>query len=632
MATGNNAAVSRRSFVGGAALAGTAAVLAGHAGVARADSDPASSAGADAAGVEGPASSAGAISVDELGAQHWSFMDAPAPIPDDEIAETYDCEVLVIGAGISGVPAVAYASSLGADVLCLEKLGHIVTTRPTGMSLFGTSKLKELGVLCTDEEKATIVRDIFGGSNATSKQDIVKLWLDESGEVGDFLIDIIEQAGVPVKVGGYYGYYKHLGSVAESQEDMKQTGGVYSDSYWNMYALQHQFGESEEPGVCLWGRDDFSDADWLGPLYNYSVEHGARYMFETPAVQLVREEGWEDDDSKRVIGCIAQNADGAYIKVNASKGVLLATGGFDWDDEMVRCYYPIGLRTARTWQTWMTGDGHKMGMWVGAKMEDPGQYNSHMMGCTAPAMVMRIEDVDKKRVEDEFTAFIKPWKEWNLPSNAMGTGLKVNQRGERFTNEEIGYFMSGPIIDKQPEGLFWAIWDGASQEKNLEHYFDRLVDGIDTSEHSELMIEQGMLLKADTIDELIEKMNGPAWDNGKFDGETFKKTLAHYNDMCAAGEDTDFYKPAMFMSTVDTPPFYAAEMGSSWMTTLGGLEIDSSLHVLDGERQPIPGLYAGGNPAGCFYGQIYAPQVPMSLSGHSATLSCVAVRNMVNGE
>lgn len=51
------------------------------------------------------------------------------------------------------------------------------------------------------------------------------------------------------------------------------------------------------------------------------------------------------------------------------------------------------------------------------------------------------------------------------------------------------------------------------------------------------------------------------------------------------------------MTTIDTPPFYAAEMGSSWMTTVGGLEIDTALHVLDVNRQAIPGLYAGGNPA-----------------------------------
>lgn len=611
-------ALSRRSFVAAAATSTIAAGLAAGQGAAIAE-EPMQ---------EGDAHIDTKVTIAADGAQHWSFMDAPDPIPEDQIADTVECEVLIIGAGVSGCPAAAIAADKGADVVVLEKQGVICSTRPTGASWFGTKKLKELGVLCTEEEKATIVKDIFGGANATSNQSIVKLWLDESGEAGDFLTDIIEGAGIPVRPGGYYGYYKHIDTVQEAQEDMKKTGGVFSDSYWNMYGLQHLFGESDECGVCAWGRDDLSDANWLYPVYQYAEDHGARFFFNTRAVQLEREEGWKDGDkSCRVTGCIATDKDGRYVRYVASKGVVLATGGFDWDDEMVACYYPIGLRTCRTWQTWMTGDGHKMGMWVGAKMEDPGQYVSHMMGTTAPAAAMRSPE---RRVEDEFTAFIQPWKEWNLPSNAIAPTLKVNQKGERFMNEEIGYFMSGPTIDKQPEGLFWAIWDGESETKVIPHYFDRLVDGIDTDEHSEDMIAKGMLIKADTIEELIEKMNAPEWDNGKFDGEAFKRTLEHYNEMCEAGEDTDFYKPAMYMTTVSEPPFYAAEMGSSWMTTVGGLEIDASLHVLDTDRQPIPGLYAGGNPAGCFYGNIYAPQVPMSLCGHSTTLSYVAARNCVD--
>lgn len=617
MQTKEGKGISRRAFM----TAGASALLGGAAlGVVGC----APQSGGDVAAQE---TSAQSNTIEYNGQTLPVSMAKPDPVPEDQIVQTMECDVLVIGAGISGCPAAAIASEKGANVICVEKGAAPVATRPTGMSWFGTKKLQEVGVLCTEEEKATIVKDVFGGANATSKQDLVKLWLDESGEAGDYLTEIIEESGIPVKVGGYYGYYKHLSSVTEAQEDMKKTGGVYSDSYWNMYALQHQVGEAEEPGVCLWGREDMSDADWLTPIYQRAVDNGAQFLFNTTAEQLEREEGWEEDSSKRVTGCIASGADG-YIRINASKGVILATGGFDWDDAMVDYYYPIGLRTCRTWQQWMTGDGHKMGVWVGGKMEDPGQYVSHMMGTVAPAAVMRSETM---MMETESQAFITPWKEWALPSNALSPVLYVNQKGERFMNEEIGYFMSGPTIDKQPNGLFWAFWDGNSEEKVTPHYFDRLVDGIDTDEHSEMMIEAGLLIKADTIDELIEKMNAPEWDNGAFDGEKFKETLAHYNEMCEAGEDTDFYKPSLWMTTIDTPPYYAAEMGSSWMTTVGGLEIDTALHVLDVNRAVIPGLYAGGNPAGCFYGNIYAPQIPMSLAGHSTTLSYVAARNCVDG-
>lgn len=622
--TKNEKGMSRRSFLGMAGATAAGAIAAGMAGCAPAE--PKKAGEADLAAT-GDAAASESKTIEFNGQTLPKSMAKPDPVAEDKITSTVDCDVLVIGAGISGLPAACIAAEKGAKVVCVEKGSAPCATRPTGLSWFGTKKLKELGVLCTEEEKATIVKDIFGGANATSKQEIVKLWLDESGEAGDYLTEIIEASGIPVRVGGYYGYYKHFDTVTEGAEDMKKTGGIYNDSYWNMYALQHQVGENEKPGVCLWGREDLSDADWLTPIYNHAVELGVEFLFSTTAQQLDREEGWEDDDTKRVTGCVAKGPDG-YVRINVSKGVVLATGGFDWDDDMVDYYYPIGLRTCRTWQKWMTGDGHKMGVWVGAKMEDPGQYVSHMMGTVAPAAVQRS---DERMMQTESQAFITPWVEWALPSNALAPVLYVNQNGERFMNEEIGYFMSGPVIDKQPEGLFWAFWDGDSENKVKPHKFDRLVDGIDTDEHSEMMIEAGLLIKADTIDELIEKMNAAEWDNGRFDGEKFKETLARYNELCAAGKDDDFYKPAEWMTTIDTPPFYAAEMGSSWMTTVGGLEIDDKLHVLDVNRQPIPGLYAGGNPAGCFYGNIYAPQVPMSLSGHSTTLSYVAARNCVDG-
>ena len=78
-------------------------------------------------------------------------MALPEPIAEDEIIETLDCDVLVIGAGISGCPAAAIAAEKGANVICVEKGGAICVTRPTGMSWFGTKKLQEVGVLCTEE-------------------------------------------------------------------------------------------------------------------------------------------------------------------------------------------------------------------------------------------------------------------------------------------------------------------------------------------------------------------------------------------------------------------------------------------------------------------------------------------------
>lgn len=597
--------LTRRGFLGAGALTAASALAAGALSGCSPASSSNNSAGADVGDQAVRASNA-----------QWSFEIPPALITDEEITETITTDVVVVGAGISGIPAAAKAAEMGASVQVIEKQNTICSTRPTGFSSFGSQLLKDQGVMCTEEEKDDLIRDIWGGQNATGKQELLRLWTDRSGEFTDWLVPIVEKAGVKVTVGGFYGYYAHIDSLEEAQAAMRENPRMIKDSYWNFYPVQHQFGSSPKTGVAMWA--SASDADWLTPVYQYAMDQGAAFEFETTAVQLVREDGWEDDPTKRVIAVIATDANGDYVKYEATQGVILATGGFDWDDEMLEAYYPIGLRMARTWQTWFTGDGHKMALWVGAKMDD--QFNSHTMGTAATAQVMTGSMVMPPEVEVHVT----PWGEWNLPSTAMAPCLWVNNNGQRFINEETGYFMSSTRIDAQPDHMYWGVWDSEWKTKVTPHYMDRLMDGNDSDERMAANVEAGMAIQADTIEELAEKM-------GLVHAEDLKTTISNYNAMVAAGKDTEYLKPQKYLSTVDKAPYYAAQMGSSWMTTVGGVEIDADLHVLDEKLNLIPGLYAGGNPAGGFYGNIYAPQIPMSLSGHSMTFSWVAAENVVSG-
>jgi len=588
--------LTRRSFLIGAGATIAAGAVAGC-----------TSAGDDAA----PAEAAG-----ETAAKQWSWETPPAPISDDQITKTVTADVVVVGAGISGVPAAAIAAEMGATVQLIEKQGTICPTRPTGFSCFGSKLLKEQGVMCTEAEKEALIKDMWGGANATSKQELLRVWANESGAYADWLVPIVEGGGIKVTVGGFYGYYAHATTLEEAQAMMRESPNLH-DSYWTFYPLQHQFGSAPVPGVSMWAGPQ--DVDWLTPVYNYATSKGAVCDFETTAVQLVREAGWETDPSKRVTAVIATDRDGNYVKYEAAKGVILATGGFDWNDEMIEAFYPIGFKGCRTWQTWFQGEGHKMAWWAGAKKSE--QYTSHIMGTAATAQSMMSES---RMMPPEAKAHVVPWREWNLPSTAMAPCLWVNNKGDRFINEETGYFMSFEPIATQPDSMYWGVWDSEWKTKVLPHKMDRLMDANDSDERMAANVEAGMAIKADTIDDLIAQM-------GVVDGEKFKKTLENYNAMCAAGKDNEFLKPAEYLTTIDKPPFYAAQMGGSWMTTCGGVEIDKEFHVLDENLEAIPGLYAGGNPAGGFYGNIYAPQVPMSLSGHSMTFSWLAAKNVVNG-
>ena len=113
----------------------------------------------------------------------------------------------------------------------------------------------------------------------------------------------------------------------------------------------------------------------------------------------------------------------------------------------------------------------------------------------------------------------------------------------------------------------------------------------------EQLFHAALQLKADTLEELAEKMGVPA--------DAFVATINHWNEMCDAGEDTDFHFPGKMMHKIDTAPFYATKEMASALCTCGGLQITAKSEVLNTEAQPIEGLYAIGNVSGSMFSGTY---------------------------
>ncbi len=284
------------------------------------------------------------------------------------------------------------------------------------------------------------------------------------------------------------------------------------------------------------------------------TDAGAQVLFNTPVVQLVTENG-------NVIGAIAKTED-RYVKYLTSKGVVLATGGYEFNPEKLKaCCRPRDLALG----DWMngtksnTGDGHEMAKAIGA-MED--EYPHPLM----------------------------------LDPQQLMPYLRVNKRGLRFTAEYEAYNHIANAIQSQPGAYCYYIVDANC---------DEIVDSIWTPSSScygpkEVWIGAAMsenALVADTLEELAEKMGVPA--------EAFVATIEHWNEMCDAGEDTDFHFPGSMMHKIDTAPFYATKEMASALCTSGGLQITASSEVLDTDAQPIPGLYAIGNVSGSMFSGTY---------------------------
>ncbi len=587
---GSGASITRRALVAGTAsaiAAGAASSVAFAAQGTSAKDDKATSADSSAAS-------------DRATTPKWSWETKPDPIPASEITKTIDAEVVIVGAGISGMTAAMKAADMGADVQVLEKLPSYPPTHPTGFAAVNSRLLKEKGAVV---DRTKLISEIMGKVNVfRSKQDVVSVWVDRSGEMADWLEGILAADDIPLQVGGFEGYYLHIDKVADAPLNMPDEG-----QYYNFWPLQHQYGSSPDAGVGLAVNDH--EEDYMGTFLRYAQAQGVTFNFNTRAQQLTQ------DETGRVTGVVATDDGGNYVQFNASKGVVLATGGFDYDDEMLQAYFPIGLRMNKTFQTWFTGDGHKMAMWAGAQMEDT--CTAHTLGSLAVA-----DDYAEGYSPMNQT---KPWQEWERGGNAMSPCLWVNLNGERFMNEEIGYFDSAFQIDQQPQRKYWGVWDADWQNKIKGHVMGRFMDDGDSPELVEKCVENGWTLKADTLEELAEKMEVPV--------DAFLVTVERYNQICADGEDPDFLKPAEYLKTsLDTPPYYAQLRGNAFMTTTGGVAIDAKMRVLDADKKPIPGLYAGGNPAGSIFADTYWHTIPMSLSGTSMTLSMVAAESAVNEE
>lgn len=122
--------------------------------------------------------------------------------------------------------------------------------------------------------------------------------------------------------------------------------------------------------------------------------------------------------------------------------------------------------------------------------------------------------------------------------------------------------------------------------------------------------------QADSIEELAHKMQLPA--------DQLQKTVARYNDLCAAGEDQDFGKESYRMFPVDGGPYYAVTLGGILLATLDGLHVNERMQVLDRNADPIQGLYAAGNCAGGFFWGAYPDRVPGLTASHAVTFGRLA--------
>ena len=393
------------------------------------------------------------------------------------------------------------------------------------------------------------------------KQELVKLWADESGETIDWLGDRLQEKGMVL---------------------MHESGDKGDWTRYKHYATGHSPQKNPQAQTVM-----------STILQEYAEKRGAKFDFNTTMVKLER------NKDGRVTGCIAKNGDGKYVRYIAKKGTVVATGGYARNYPMMEALQPWNLRIVSYTSAMpgARGDGIKACLWVGAKMDE-----------THSAMMF-----DRSALRPEDKAGLETLKKGTAKMFWMGSQpwLRVNAEGKRFMNESGTYenplhadeYQTGhchytifdsnwPAYAKQFKmhgcSRLWPFENGAEQNVTWESIYNKALPD---------MVKSGHVIKADTIDELAKKLGLPV--------EQVKKTVARQNELWAKGEDVDFGKEKHRLSPINKPPYYGCKTSGRLLCTMDGIVIDENMNAMDVDNKPIPGLYVIGNDSGCYFANEY---------------------------
>ena len=516
-------------------------------------------------------------------------------IDEAAITETVDTDILIVGAGNGGMGAAAYAAAHGLNFRVIEQNGNVQDTRHW-YGAIDSAAAKEAGEKPAD--RAKLLSEISRYASGKCDQRVVKTWINESAAMHDFMRSILEDK---------YGWTCDFTSGAEAAWPAENA--EHNTDY--LFPVQeHNYMASESASGKP--RNEL--------LLDYIRELGYDVDFKTSLAKL------EKDSTGRITGIIAQSTeDDHFIRYNASKGVLLACGGFPGNPYMMEQLDPLGtsVTTACSYSPADKGYGIRAAVWAGANLDKEAAPMLFDRGIVAPG-------VDGGYVASDSAfggkAFPGPIRQYNPGTQPF---LKVNRNGERFANESSPYNDIVYAAAHQPGRVYAQICDAniledakrfhtigcSAQTRNAgAEYIQKQMDNAE---------KEGVFFKADTIEELADKLG--------FTGEakdTFLATVDRYNELYDKQNDEDFGKPAYRLSAIRTAPFYGCWLGASLLTTEQGIAINDKGQALDNDNKPMPGLYVTGDMSGSFFANNYPCLMAGVAMGRTLTYAIKAIKQM----
>jgi 3-oxosteroid 1-dehydrogenase len=505
-------------------------------------------------------------------------------------------DVVVLGSGAAGLAAATLASDGGSQVLLLEKSDLIggTTAVSGGMPWIPMNRhMADVGQVDSRADALTYIRRLTLGREPDPE--LVETYVDTAAEMLDYLESKTPlRMSAPTMFADYYADLPGGKRAGRSIEPMPfDSRSELGDWFARVRTTPHMASLTMEEGMrFLTGleaadmtRAEKRDADGvrvLGPalvasLFKGLLDRGVEALTATAADELVVVDG-------TVMGVRTEDSQ----LIGARQGVVLACGGFEWNEEMVKAF--IGQHLEPMSPPYNEGDGHLMAMEAGAELANMTSFWGQ------PALIEPGFDYEGR----------------NLPQ--MGSArsipgvLVVNRGGHRFTNEGVTYQdfpkvlgAFDPVAIEYPnEGPVWLIFDHHVKESAV------ILPSVLPGQPAPDWIDQ-----ASNLRDLAARIG--------IDPDGLESTVGHWNDQVASGEDGDFHRgtvwfeafstggpsPEQALVKVATPPFYAVPLHNGTLGTSGGPRIDANARVRSYRGGVIPGLYAAGNASACVFGPAY---------------------------
>ena len=431
-------------------------------------------------------------------------------------------DVIVVGAGISGLSAALEAARGGATVTVVDMWsvfgGHAVMSHGA-VSIVGTPVQAASGIVDTP---ALAYRDFI-----------------EWGEDTD---------------AAWVRYYVHHSR--KEIYDWLMSLGVQFDS------LMRPAGNSVPRVHLARGRG----VGLVAPIFRECVQNPAvSFAWNLRVNDLIVERG-------RVIGVRAEDLRSGHRREFRGRTVIMATGGFQSNLEMVRVFWPRNLpfpaRILAGSGLHSTGSGHEVVRRAGGIFVNMDHQWNYSSGLVDP----------------------RDARGYRGLSATNSASIWVNAAGERFVDETAGTKVTFPALVHQEPATYWAVFDESSKREFS-------VSGSDWGDFKtveDVIFGSDAVKSAPTLEALAKEAGLPAL--------ALADTVQGYNGMVDRGHDHEFGRFGPGRSTsgvkITNPPFYAVQFYPLTRKSLGGVRIDHSARVLDAGGRPIPGLYAVGELTG----------------------------------